>query len=332
MDRWHALRRELESVPEFSIFSRLGGFDDFPRRFARGLEIRDAWRNVLDTEPVQAVICTDDSNPYTHIPLLLAKARGLPTVSCHHGALDGRYLFKPCHADVILAKGRMEEDYLVRVCNVPANRVEVGAPLELVKEDQASRDLKPLIVVFSEAYEAMGGRAADVYQDILPGLADLARAEKRELVVKLHPAESASERRRIIHQTLLPRQRPVVRVVSGPLQSEMLDETWFGITILSTVAADCALRGIPCFLCKWLESSPYGYVDQFTRFGVGIRLNGPEEIKQIPGMLRQNRPNAATSANLWSPIAKDRLRVLLGIDRSREQGKLSSTASTVGKL
>jgi hypothetical protein len=178
----------------------------------------------------------------------------------------------------------------------------------------------------------MRGRAADVYQDILPGLADLALSEKREVVVKLHPAESASERRRIVHQTLLPQQRQVVRVVSGPLQSEMLDKTWFGITILSTVVVDCALRGIPCFLCKWLECSPYGYVDQFTRFGVGIGLNGPDEIKQIPGMLRQIKPNAATSANLWSPIAKDRLEVLLGIDRSREQGKLSSTANTVGEL
>ncbi len=97
--------------------------------FARGLEIRDAWRNVLNAEPVQAVLCADDSNPYTHIPLLLAKERGLRTISCHHGALDGRYMFKRCHADVILAKGRMEEDYLVRLCGVPGNRNEVGAPI-----------------------------------------------------------------------------------------------------------------------------------------------------------------------------------------------------------
>ena len=48
------------------------------------------------------------------------------------------------------------------------------------------------------------------------------------------------------------------------LQPEMLNKTWFGVTILSTVVVECALRGIPCFLCAWLESWPYGYIDQFV--------------------------------------------------------------------
>jgi hypothetical protein len=126
--RWAVLRRKLEEHPEFRALAAVGTFDDFPDRFARGLEIRDAWRNVLDGQPVQAVLCADDSNPYTHIPLLLAKKRGLPTVACHHGALDGRYLFKRTHADVVLAKGKMEEDYLTRACGLPRDVVEVGAP------------------------------------------------------------------------------------------------------------------------------------------------------------------------------------------------------------
>jgi hypothetical protein len=331
LNRWDSLRRDLENVSEFSMLYRLGCLDNFSDRLAQGLEIRDAWRNVLDVEPVQAVICADDTNPYTHIPLLLAKERGLPTISCHHGALDGRYMFKRCHADVILAKGKMEQDYLVRVCGVPENRVEVGAPIQPVgKKHRSGNDKKSSIVFFSEPYEAMGGRGADVYQDILPGLANLALSQERHLVVKLHPFESASERRRIVCETLSPDQRRVARVISGPLQSEMLDETWFGITILSTVAAECARHGIPCFLCKWLESSPYGYVDQFTRFGVGIRLNGPDEIEQIPGMLRQHKPEPLASANLWSPIAHDRLRMLLGI--GRRQQSIHSSSDTVGKL
>jgi hypothetical protein len=104
--RWNALRVELNGLPEFKMLEAIGGFDEFPRRLAQGLEIRDAWCNVLDREPVTGVLCADDSNPYTHIPLLLAKERGLPTVACHHGALDGRYMFKRAHADVILAKGK----------------------------------------------------------------------------------------------------------------------------------------------------------------------------------------------------------------------------------
>jgi hypothetical protein len=314
--RWDLLRSELKAIPEFRILTELGCLDDFPDRFAQGLEIRDAWRNVLESEPVQAVICADDSNPYTHIPLLLAVQKGLPTISCHHGALDGRYLFKRNHADVLLAKGKMEEDYLVRVCGIPPGTVEVGAPiLPIDLKQESSPHKKTAIVFFSEAYEVAGGRARGFYQDILPSLADLARSEGRELIIKLHPAESFSERSRIVEQILRPEQQRVARVVRGPLEPEMLDKAWFGVTVLSTVAAECTRRGIPCFLCAWLEAWPYGYVDQFTRFGVGIRLNEPGEIKQIPATLQNYRAGGAARVNCWSPIETQRLQALLGIGR-----------------
>ena len=314
--RWESLRSELKAVPEFRTLAELGCLDNFPRRFARGLEIRDAWRNVLDAEPVQAVICADDSNPYTHIPLLLAVQKGLPTISCHHGALDGRYMFKRNHADVLLAKGKMEEDYYVRLCGIPPETVEVGAPILPVDlKQESSPDTGPFIVFFSEAYEVAGGRARGFYQDILPSLADLALSEGRELIIKLHPSESLSERSRIVEQTLRPEQRRVTRVADGPLQSEMLNKAWFGVTIMSTVVVECALRGIPCFLCAWLESWPYGYVDQFTRFGVGIRLNQPGEIRQIPATLRSHKAGGAIRENCWSPIETQRLAGPAG-DRS----------------
>jgi hypothetical protein len=79
--RWRTLLNDLGAVEEFDILNRLGYMDSFPRRFRHGLEVRDAWRNVLDTEPVQAVLCADDSNPYTRIPLLLARARGLTNIA-----------------------------------------------------------------------------------------------------------------------------------------------------------------------------------------------------------------------------------------------------------
>ena len=45
--RWNALRVELNAEPEFKMLGAIGGFDDFPRKLAQGLEIRDAWCNVL---------------------------------------------------------------------------------------------------------------------------------------------------------------------------------------------------------------------------------------------------------------------------------------------
>jgi len=322
IEQWKTLEDELIQIREFNILRQVGGFDGFPDRFSLGLQIRDSWNNVLDREPVEAVICADDSNPYTHIPLLLAKERGLPTISCHHGALDGRYMFKRTHADVLLAKGKMEEDYLVRVCGVPATRVEIGAPVLRQKSPAQPTGPKPFILFFSEPYEVAGGRAWDFYQDLLPGLAALAISEGRELICKLHPAESLSERTRIVHEILSAEQQRVTRVVSGPLQEEMLKNAWFGITVMSTVAVECTLRGVPCFLCSWLEATNYGYVDQFTHFGAGLRLSSPADLNRIVKIVDNVNPSAISCGDCWTPIEEQRLQKLLELG----SGRLSVTA------
>jgi|HubBroStandDraft_1064217.scaffolds.fasta_scaffold00029_30 hypothetical protein len=318
--RWRALRHELCEAPEFEILNRLGCLDSFPRHFRRGLEVRDAWRNVLDTEPVQAVVCADDSNPYTRMPLLLARDRGLVNIACHHGALDGRYVFKRSYGDVIWAKGRMEEDYLVRQCGVPQERVEIGAPALPANwngsEYSSHSDFRPYLLFLSEACDVSGGRPEEFYRDMLPRLADLALATGRELIVKLHPAESKRERAAMVARILSPEQKAATRIVSGPLTEELLTKAWFGITILSTVAFECAVRGIPCFLCKWLEFWPYEYVEQFIRFGVGIGLNDPSEIEKIPELLQRHSVSAGLGENCWEPVAAGRLRELLNASRN----------------
>jgi hypothetical protein len=312
--RWRSLLRELGGTTEFEILNRLGLLDTFPQRFRHGFEVRDAWQNVLDTEPIQAVLCADDSNPYTRIPLLLAQARGLPNIACHHGALDGRYVFKKSYGDVIWAKGKMEEDYLVRKCGVPQERVEIAAPALPANwktmQEPNRQSFRPYLLFISEAYDMSGGRTEEFYRDVLPSLADLALATGRELIVKLHPGESQRERTAMAERVLSAKQRAVMRIVSGPLTEELLAQSWFGITILSTVAMECAIRGIPCFLCKWLESWTYGYVEQFIQFGVGIGLSHPSEIEKIPEYLKQIPVNADVRENCWEPAAAGRLRDL----------------------
>jgi hypothetical protein len=155
-----------------------------------------------------------------------------------------------------------------------------------------------------------GGRTEEFYHDVLPPLADLALATGRELIVKLHPGESQRERTAMAERVLSAKQRAVMRIVSGPLTEELLAKSWFGITILSTVAMECAIRGIPCFLCKWLESWPYGYVEQFIKFGVGNGLIHPNEIERIPEYLKQSPVNSGVQENCWQPAAAGRLRDL----------------------
>jgi hypothetical protein len=310
---WRSFLKALKGIAEFDMLNRLGYLDILPRRFRHGLEVRDAWRNVLDTEPVEGVLCADDSNPYTRIPLLLASARGLPNIACHHGALDGRYVFKRIYGDVIWAKGKMEEDYLVRRCGVPAERIEIAAPAlpsESQREHSTRSNFQKHILFISECFEATGGRAEGFYQDILPPLAEVALRNGRKLLIKLHPAESKAQRAKMLARILSPSQRASAHIISGSITEDLLANTWFGVTILSTVASECAIRGIPCFLCTWLESQSYGYVEQFIRFRVGIGLSGPSEIEKIPQYLQQH-PRADVLDHCWRSVAPGRLKQLM---------------------
>jgi hypothetical protein len=311
---WEQLRAEFGPVRELAILDRLGVFSGFSKSLHTGLGIRNAWLRVLETEPVESVFCCDDTNAHTRIPLILAKQRGLPTLTCHHGALDGGHLIKRNHGDVVLAKGRMERDYLTRVCGVREDQVEIGGPMQAAPAPQrAESESAAAIVFFSEPYEVFGGRPEEFYRDLIPSLAKLAEETGRELVVKLHPMESANERRKMIERVEPVRHRRI-RVVSGALSEELLQRTWFAVTVLSTAAMDCALRGVPCFLCEWLEYFSCGYSEQFCRFGAGVKLRSPADIAGIPAgipkMLESFRGRAG-AGNLSSPIAPARLRELL---------------------
>jgi hypothetical protein len=314
-EKWRDLRRELMEIPELQVLNELGYLTRFSRRFRQGIEIRDAWSNVLDNEPVKAVFCADDSNAHTRIPLLLARQRGLPTIACHHGALDGQNFYKRLYADSVLAKGAMEKDYLVRSCGVPAEKVRMAAPVMQVcskSEKQSTAETTQQHILFiSEPCEVAGGRAEEFYRDVLPPLADLALRTGRKLIVKLHPAESKIDRAGIVARVLRPDQQCATEIVDGPLTEELLAKAWFGITVLSTVATECAVRGIPCFLCRWLDFVPYGYLDQFIRFGVGVGLSDPQEIAQIPEYIAHRGVDAHAVENFWQPATAEQLKKML---------------------
>jgi hypothetical protein len=322
-DLWANAKKEIVAAPELAMLEQLGFMDDFPRRFADGLAIRNAWRRVLEAEPVEAVLCGDDTNPYTHIPLLLARKRGLPTIACHHGALDGRYLFKTSHADVILAKGRMERDYLVGTCGLNAAQVEVGAPAGRVDVGEAPARKNECIVFFSEPYEMSAGRTEEIYRDLLPGMAALAARSGKKLVVKLHPSENLRDRRELTEKVLTREKRGAIEWITGRLSAELLQRAWFGVTVQSSAAVDCVVRGVPCFFCEWLDLWPYGYVTQYRKFGVGIGLSAPEEIARIPEMLAGWRRDPKIEKDCWQAMTPQRFKELL-------QGRTTASAAHTG--
>jgi hypothetical protein len=293
-DRWIKLRADLCESPELRVLVQAGLLDSFPNWIRDGMSARNAWREVLEREPVEGVLCGDDSNLYTRLPVMLAARRKIKTVDFHHGALDGRYALKALPCDLYLAKDEMERDYLLRVCGLPAEKVVIGAPgpgntpsaIELHRPSQSS------VILFSEPYELAGMRADEVYRELLPSLCRVARQSGHRVILKLHPFESLSQRRRMVRDILTPEDRILVSVVDGPLTSELMARAWFGITVESTTVIDCLRNGICCFLCGWLSLSPYEYPQQYARFGVGEVLQDARQLLEIPSRLAefQNRP------------------------------------------
>jgi hypothetical protein len=295
LKRWGKLKPDLESFPDLRALFQALATDPVSHWIRSGLSIRNAWRTVLEREPICGVLCGDDSNLYTLLPVLLAARRGIPTVDFHHGAFDGRYLLKDLPCDVYLAKSEMERDYLVRLCELPGDRVAIAAP----SSEQAQADREPSsaqktsAVFFSEPYEGVGMRAEEVYREILPPLCRLARENGRGVILKLHPFESAPQRRRMIRETLSPEDSEFVNVVKGPLNDELMSQTWFGVTVESTTVIDCMQHGIQCFVCGWLTLWPFEYVQQYARFGVGEILRGAEQVAEIPQRLARFQSHAA---------------------------------------
>jgi hypothetical protein len=155
------------------------------------------------------------------------------------------------------------------------------------------------------------GRTEEIYRDVLPQLIDLAQRCGKKVVVKLHPSESENGRRNIAAKVLSREQLAKIEWRTGRLSPELFENAWFGIAVLSSVALDCVVHGVPCFLCEWLDLWPYGYVSQYREFDVGIGLSAPEEIKKIPEMLGKWRLNAKVNEDCWQAISSERLQELL---------------------
>ncbi len=310
---WSALQRELGEIDELRQRIQAGVWNYIAPQLEIGLRLRDAWRVLMSSEPVTGVLCGDDLNYHTRLPLILAKSTGRKSVYCAHGALDGGLLFKKSYADLHLVKGEMERDYMLRMSDIKPEQVEIAAPAEEGRDfgrasvaDSATAD----IVFFSQPYEVVGGRGGEIYREILRPLVAVARELNRRIIVKLHPFESVRGRARILRSFLSAEELKRVEISRMPA-SEVLPRTFLGIGLDSSVAVECAQREIPYFMCGWLDFNGFGYMRQFERFGVGMLLNGPDEILFIPQRVADFVPDRAGIRRFWQPTDEQRLDQLL---------------------
>lgn len=314
--KWEILKAQLMSdAAEFRLADALGLFGRIPAQIRWGIAIRDAWNRVFESNNIAGCLSADDMNPYTSLPILLAKKRGLPTLSCHHGALDYRMAIRPPQADFYLAKGEMERDYLLRQCGVAPGKVAIGGASLSMPEEKATLPpdaQRPWLVFFTEPYGGDGWRDEEVYRDLLPRLRTLAQACGLKLVFKLHPYESVKGHRRMLEKYLPNGRANGIKIISGPLSQQLWLSACFAMTVQSTVAMDCVARGVPVFLCAWLRTTFGGYVAQYARFGVGTVLESAEQISTIPKLLTAQSASKSSVVNtIWQKMDPEELRHML---------------------
>lgn len=310
IEQWSQVSKVLSDQEEFRVGLKAGIFSSLPRLLRAGLATRDAWCEVFYRQPIQAVLCGDDSNPFTRMTVMLAQHRNLPAISFHHGALDFRAAVKSYKGAVYLAKSEMEYDYLVKRCGVAPEMITLGAPSTPAFATTAQREPGKAILFCSEPYEAMRGRTRQIYQEVLPELCRLAHQYQRKLVIKLHPCESKIERQKLIREVLR-NEQPQAEIVCGELNAELLHQAWFAVTFSSSAAVECRQAGVPCFVAHWLDMSGYGYAEQYARYGLVLPLRSPSEISEIPAVLAHHRISAETQRQLGTSIRPELLSKLL---------------------
>jgi hypothetical protein len=290
VERWRRLKAQLVSAAdEFRTAESVGMLERIPPLLDWGIALRDAWRQIFECENITACLCADTSNPASSLPLLMAKQRGLPALACHHGALDYQMAIKANHADVYLAKNEMERDYLGRVCGLDANTIALKpAPRPNLSPRQATMRQSDAgwLVFFSQPLPSLGWRTDETYRDLLPRLCSVAQEGGLKLVFKLHPFESIKECRRMLRR-LIPERERNIELLAGPPSDYLWSNTRAAVTVQSSAALECAALDIPVFLCAWLRDPYSGYVQQYARFAVGHKLESPEQIAEIPGLLEK---------------------------------------------
>ena len=97
-----------------------------------------------------------------------------------------------------------------------------------------------------------------------------------------------SARLRLVDRLLSNDDRNLLEVTSEPVSERLFRRTWFSLTVESSVAVECALAGIPCFVCGWFDVDLHAYIKQYEKYGAAQILASPEEIERIPGSLNSN--------------------------------------------
>jgi hypothetical protein len=118
-------------------------------------------------------------------------------------------------------------------------------------------------------------------------------------------------RQNLLKAVLSAEDGALVDLVHGSLTPELLSNVWFAVAVESSVSVDCAIRGIPCFLCNWFVTPVAGYGEQFVKYGAARALKSPQEIARIPEMLQGFGITPEIQHRLWYPIEAARLESLL---------------------
>jgi len=217
-------------------------------------------RWISDTKPEAIVV---GNAAYEGVLLQLARAAGVRTILLQHGILGDYYQLMDFPTDTLVVRGEFWREFVSpqirpRTCvlNIPYS-----------SEESMSSGPRGAILFLTSVESALPYAHASDLRDILTTLLEVAARESTQLVVRVHPRESAVRYRQTVSEICSQRKlNPSVEFSKGPGLEDLLRRTSVAVTYYSTVFLDCVRLGVPVVSFGWHDFSFRKLMERYQVF------------------------------------------------------------------
>ena len=222
--------------------------------------------------------------------LFKARSENIPTVLLQHGVLSDYFKYSDHFVDHYIVRGKFFYD---RLSSISKKRAFIFNPTKIgMKKNIISN--KSTIVFVTTPYRLKYLPIDIDLNSILLTLIQTSMEESIELVIRVHPLETANDYKRKIQLLLekIPCQSNVLYSQGGDLH-KLLEKAFAVITFESTVFLDCIEHNIPIIGINWHDFSLKELIEKFGIFYFAKNLLNLKQllIQAIHGGLTANLDN-----------------------------------------
>jgi hypothetical protein len=234
--------------------------------------------------------------------LQLARARGIPTIILQHGIFGDFYQLTEHSGDVIAVRGNFWREFL----SEPSRRRSVVLNCDPPRSDPKSAEGKDLLFITTDYSPQTAWHSADL-DDILAAAATAAFENKRRLIIRIHPRDSAEPYRHSFARVCAKLGfAPEVEFPSGPGLEEAIRNSAVALLYSSTVFLDCLRLGVPIVSLGWHD---FAFREMIKKHGVFQFANDLKHLRKLLSAgLEHKLPVSTSYEQFLAPTTPEELR------------------------